>query len=293
MANSTEYNLYFLSSVPSINFELDQIDLPVVAGMAVTHADLAPSRPSTNLGSKMGAFLMVLSILLGLLCFILSLIAEATHSQVILSGKGGGRNECTYSGRGKIPLLCASAAFLALAIAMVIEHTYLLIVVSKATPPHILYWDPHSDSLNSLVWQAGFFFVSTWVSFAVAEILLLIGLSVESGHLKNWEIAKESCLVVGQGLFSAAGVFGLLTVFLAAGLYMIALRAQRLLLHQESISRQVLETSMLFASPPTSPRTIIRPVPNENPISTTAQSNEHTTSLAQYLSDFDKYLYLV
>lgn len=82
MANSTEYNLYFLSSVPSINFELDQIDLPVVAGMAVTHADLAPSRPSTNLGSKMGAFLMVLSILLGLLCFILSLIAEATHSQV-------------------------------------------------------------------------------------------------------------------------------------------------------------------------------------------------------------------
>lgn len=49
------------------------------------------------------------------------------------------------------------------------------------------------------------------VSFAVAEILLLIGLSVESGHLKNWEIAKESCLVVGQGLFSAAGVFGILS----------------------------------------------------------------------------------
>ena len=50
--------------------------------MAVTHADLEPSRPSTNLGSKMGAFLMVLSILLGLFCFILSLIAEATRSQV-------------------------------------------------------------------------------------------------------------------------------------------------------------------------------------------------------------------
>jgi len=78
--------------------------------------------------------------------------------QVILSGKGGGRNECTYSGSGKTPLLCASAAFLALAIAMVIEHTYLLIVVSKATPPHILYWDPHSDSLNTLVWQAEGFF---------------------------------------------------------------------------------------------------------------------------------------
>ncbi|XP_059278064.1 uncharacterized protein LOC132032462 [Lycium ferocissimum] len=260
--------------------------------MAVTHADLAPSRPSTNLGSKMGAFLMVLSILLGLFCFILSLIAEATRSQVTLSGKGG---ECTYSGSGKTPLLCASAAFLVLAIAMVIEHTYLLIVVSKSTPPPILYWDPHSQSVKTLVWQAGFFFVSTWISFAVGEILLLIGLSVESGHLRHWETPRESCLVLGQGLFSAAGVFGLLTVFLAAGLYITALRAQKFLLDQESISRQVLETSMLFASPPRSPRTIIRPVPNENPISRTSQNNiEHdNTSLAQYLSDFDKYMHLV
>lgn len=48
--------------------------------MAVTHADLAPNRRSTHLG----AFLMVLSILLGLFCFILSLIAEATRSQVRL-----------------------------------------------------------------------------------------------------------------------------------------------------------------------------------------------------------------
>ncbi|KAJ8573917.1 hypothetical protein K7X08_010428 [Anisodus acutangulus] len=264
--------------------------------MAVTHADLAPSRPSTNLGSKMGAFLMVLSILLGLLCFILSLIAEATRSQVTLSGKGGGgTDECTYSGSGKIPLLCASAAFSALAIAMVIEHTYLLIVVSNATPPHILYWDPHSQSVETLVCQAGFFFVSTWVSFAVGEILLLIGLSVESGHLRHWETPRESCLVLGQGLFSAAGVFGLLTVFLAAGLYITALRAQRFFLDQESISRRVLETSMIFSSPPRSPRTIIRPVPNENPISRATQNNnEHdSTSLAQYLSDFNKYVYLV
>lgn len=125
--------------------------------------------------------------------------------------------------------------------------------------------------------------------------MLLIGVSVESGHLRHWETPRESCLVLGQGLFSAAGVFGLLTVFLAAGLYITALHAQRLLLHQESISRQVLETSMLFASPPTSPRTIIRPVPNENPISRTDESNiEHdTTSLAHYLSDFNKYLHLV
>lgn len=50
--------------------------------MAVTHADLAPAPKSSDLGSKTGAFLMVLSILLGLFCFILALIAEATRSEV-------------------------------------------------------------------------------------------------------------------------------------------------------------------------------------------------------------------
>lgn len=51
--------------------------------MAVTHADLAPSRPGTGFGSKTGAFLTVLTILCGLLCFILCLIAEVTRSKVL------------------------------------------------------------------------------------------------------------------------------------------------------------------------------------------------------------------
>lgn len=49
---------------------------------AVTHADLAPSPPGTELGSKTGISLIVLTILCGLCCFILCLIAEATRSQV-------------------------------------------------------------------------------------------------------------------------------------------------------------------------------------------------------------------
>lgn len=51
---------------------------------AITHADLAPSPGSTDLGSKTAAFLMVLTILCGLFCFILCLIAEAFRSQVTL-----------------------------------------------------------------------------------------------------------------------------------------------------------------------------------------------------------------
>jgi len=50
--------------------------------MAITHADLEPSRRKTDLSSKTGAFLMVLTILIGLFCFVLCLIAEATRSEV-------------------------------------------------------------------------------------------------------------------------------------------------------------------------------------------------------------------
>jgi len=52
--------------------------------MAVTHADLEPRRRKTDLSSKTGVFLMALTILLGLLCFILCLIAEATRSKVLV-----------------------------------------------------------------------------------------------------------------------------------------------------------------------------------------------------------------
>ena len=52
--------------------------------MAVTHADLEPRRRKTDLSSKTGVFLMALTILLGLFCFILCLIAEATRSKVLV-----------------------------------------------------------------------------------------------------------------------------------------------------------------------------------------------------------------
>ncbi|KAL3508146.1 hypothetical protein ACH5RR_033528 [Cinchona calisaya] len=263
--------------------------------MAVTHADLAPSPPSSDLGSKTGAFLMVLSIFFGLICFILCLLAEATRSQVIWMRQADDDDEqCVYSGSGKLPLLCAAGAFFALAIAMVIEHTFMLVAVSKSTSSPLLNWDPDSDSdfFKTLTWQAGFFFVATWISFSVGEILLLIGLSVESGHLRNWGIPRQSCLIIREGLFTAAGVFGLLTVFLAAGLYITALRAQKLVEDQENVRREVLEASALFATPPRSPRRVIRAVANENVIARQDQNLQHH-SLANYLTEFEKYSYLI
>ncbi|XP_008223292.2 PREDICTED: uncharacterized protein LOC103323110 isoform X1 [Prunus mume] len=247
--------------------------------MAVTHADLAPSRPGTGFGSKTGAFLTVLTILCGLFCFILCLIAEVTRSKVtwqISSDEGdeGGKYQCVYSGSGKSPLLCAASAFLGLAIIMVVEHAYMLIAISNSPPSVLVIWEPdHSGPAKSLKWQAAFFFVSTWVSFAVGEILLLIGLSVESGHLRKWSRPRPSCLVLREGVFSVAGVFALTTVLLAAGLYLTALRAQRISLHQETVRREIVEASILYASPPTSPQ--ISTIPRENPIFRETHNIDH------------------
>lgn len=73
-----------------------------------------------------------------------------------------GKYECVYSGSGKIPLFCAAAAFVGLAVAMVVEHTYMLIAVTISPPSALVTWDPDSAPVKSLTWLAGFFFVSTW-----------------------------------------------------------------------------------------------------------------------------------
>ncbi|XWS08526.1 hypothetical protein CRYUN_Cryun40dG0010200 [Craigia yunnanensis] len=240
--------------------------------LTVTHADLAPSRRSTELGSRTGVVLMVFTILCGLFCFILCLIAEATRSQERwVDTEDNGKEvkyECVYSGSGKTPLLCSAVAFVGLAVAMVMEHLYMLISVSKSPPPALLSWDPDSTRAKTLTWRAGFFFVTTWLSFAVGEILLLIGLGVESGHLKNWSKPRESCLIIREGLFCAAGVFSLMTVFLSAGLYLTALHAQKMFQEQQNVQQQVLETSVLYASPPSSPPRRMTTMTREDPVIT-------------------------
>ncbi|CAN1194958.1 hypothetical protein LINPERHAP2_LOCUS42831 [Linum perenne] len=226
-------------------------------GRAVTHDDLAPGPGKTDLGSAAAVSIMLLTILSGIFCFALCLIAEASRSLfvwLVFWQATWENRQCLYSGSGETPLLCGAIAFIGLAVAMVFEHTYLLIAVSKAPPAVLVAWDPNYTPSKDVTWQAGAFFLTTWVSFAVAEILLLIGLSVESGHLRNWGTPKKSCLVIREGVFAAAGVFSLLTVLLAGGLYLTAFRAQRMSQEQENVRRQIIEASVLYASPPRSPR---------------------------------------
>lgn len=78
------------------------------------------------------------------------------------SGRGNA-NECVYSGSGKMPLMCATGAFLVLAAAMVVEHSCILIAVSRLSPPATAgSWELETGPTRNLTWQAGFFFVTTW-----------------------------------------------------------------------------------------------------------------------------------
>ncbi|XP_022979907.1 uncharacterized protein LOC111479460 [Cucurbita maxima] len=254
--------------------------------MAVTHQDLLPCPRSSQLGTKMGTFLMVLTIFCGFCCFVLCLIAESTRSRVIWmdidENNKDGEKRCSYSGSGKTPLLCTVSAFLAMAVMMVVQHLCVLIAVSKSPPPALIALDPSFAISKLLTFQAAFFFVSTWISFGVGEILLLIGLSVESGHLKNWWTPKESCLAIKEGLFSAAGVFELATVFLAAGLYMTAARAQRMFEEQENVRREVVASYHIHSSPPwTPPLQTMPPVGREDPV--IIQSRHQQTPLSLLL----------
>ncbi|KAL8161954.1 hypothetical protein V2J09_013443 [Rumex salicifolius] len=238
---------------------------------SVTHADLAPRRSVTaSLASKTGISITVICILCGLLCFILSLIAEATRSEVtwVATEEKDGKYECEYSGSGRTPLVCAAAAFVGLAGAMVVQHTFMLLAIGNTPPPTYISWDPAAGNptrVKSLTWQAGFFFLSTWITFAVSEIMLLIGLSVESGHLKKWWDPRDTCLIIQPGVFTAAGVFALATVFLAAGLYASAIRMQWLCEEQAAVRQEILQASAFYvpSSPPGSPPR--QPPPLANP----------------------------
>jgi hypothetical protein len=72
----------------------------------------------------------------------------------------GGKSECVYNSNGKVPLLCAASAFVGLAIALVMEHAYMLIAVSESSHS-LLNLDPDSPSAMSIT-LASYFYITTW-----------------------------------------------------------------------------------------------------------------------------------
>ncbi|CAA0821416.1 Protein of unknown function (DUF1218 [Striga hermonthica] len=119
------------------------------------------------------------------------------------------------------------------------------------------------------------------MTFALAEISLLIGLSIESGHLTNWATPRPSCLANKPGLFTTGGVLGLVTVFLASGLYITALRVETRFEARESMRRAILEASATYATPPGTPAGV-------NSLTRQEYRNNNLDGLQYYLTVFDK-----
>ncbi|XP_020589111.1 uncharacterized protein LOC110030642 [Phalaenopsis equestris] len=218
--------------------------------MAITHDDLSSIRNyrTADISSRLIVFLVGLSVLGGLTGFILCLAGEASRSEaswIILTIQNSGKSyRCSYSGSGKTPLAFALAAFLLFAVAMFAQHAYMLVAITSPSPSTAIAStsipDPRSVSppTHAQKWQACALFLTTWICFAIAEVLLMIVIGVESGHLYNWTKPRLTCPVIRPGLFAVAGVFGLITVFLGVAMYLTALRTQRLRLEEERMDRR-------------------------------------------------------
>ncbi|KAK8959959.1 hypothetical protein KSP40_PGU017224 [Platanthera guangdongensis] len=209
--------------------------------MAITHDDLSlRNYRAAHIGGRIALVLVALSVLCGLAGFILCLAGEASRSEatwMILTVQNQKGYRCYYSGSGRGPLVFAVVAFLVFAVAMFAEHASMIVAITSPSSPVLVVWPPAirpgeaSPVGTAQARIACMLFLLTWICFAIAELLLMIAVGVESGHLYDWTKPRLRCPKIHPGLFATAGVFGLATVFLGVALYITALRTQRL--HQE------------------------------------------------------------
>ncbi|KAM3329814.1 hypothetical protein ACQJBY_026688 [Aegilops geniculata] len=196
---------------------------------AVTHDDLslrkAQERRAGRSGSQIAVALVALSVLCGLVSFILCLAAEGSRSEVEL---------CFYNGSGRSALAFSIGAFLLLAVAMFAVHAYMLLAVASpdSAAAGLAVAEDHprvSSATNTLTWQTCCLFFVTWICFGLAEVLLMIGIGVESGHVSDWRRPRQVCHRVRPGMFAAAGILGLITVVVGFVVYVTAVHTQKLL----------------------------------------------------------------
>ncbi|XP_062190813.1 uncharacterized protein LOC133894021 [Phragmites australis] len=209
---------------------------------AVTHDDLslrkAQERRAARSSGQVAVSLVALSVLCGVVAFILCLAAEGSRSEVshYLMTAGGSADQvdvCFYSSSGRAPLAYAVGASLLLAVAMFAEHAYMLVAVavpdSASVGLAVAQDHPRVASTTAtLTWQTGCLFFLTWICFGLAEVLLMIGIGVESGHVNDWRRPRPVCHRVRPGMFAAAGILGLITVVVGFVVYVAVVQAQRL-----------------------------------------------------------------
>jgi hypothetical protein len=173
---------------------------------AVTHDDLslrkAQERRAGRSGGQIAVALVALSVLCGLVSFILCLAAEGSRSEVrfllaaiihawlatglaradrwwlaacmqvsnylmSVGASAGQVDVCVYNSSGRSPLGFAIGAFLLLAVAMFAVHAYMLLAVAApdSAAAGLAVAEDHprvSSATNTLTWQTCCLFFITW-----------------------------------------------------------------------------------------------------------------------------------
>lgn len=93
-------------------------------------------------------------------------------------------------------------------------------------------------------------------------MLLIIGIALESTHLRRWKDTRNRCSVVRRGSFLAAGLFDLWTVFLATAFYLVVLQMKRVKEGEAAVQREVVEAAR-FSTPGSSTSNMILVSTNE------------------------------
>lgn len=209
---------------------------------AVTHDDLsirkAKERRAARSSGQIAVSLVALSVLCGLVSFILCLAAEGSRSEVsyyqlTVGGNPSQLDVCFYNSSGRTPLAFSIGAFLLLAVAMFAEHAYMLLAVAApdSSSVGLAVAEDHprvSSNPATLTWQTCCLFCVTWICFGLAEVLLMIGIGVESGNVSDWRKPRPVCHRVRPGMFAAAGILGLITVAVGFVVYVTAVQTRRM-----------------------------------------------------------------
>nr|CAB3472670.1 unnamed protein product [Digitaria exilis] len=158
---------------------------------------------------------------------------QVSYYLMSVDGSQNQLDVCFYNSSGRTALAYAVGAFILLAVAMFAEHAYMLVAVaapeSASAGLAVAHENPRvASTAATLTWQTCCLFFLTWICFGLAEVLLMIGIGVESGHMSDWKKPRPVCHRVRPGMFAAAGILGLITVVVGFVVYVTAVQAQRL-----------------------------------------------------------------
>ncbi|KAG1338752.1 hypothetical protein COCNU_04G010590 [Cocos nucifera] len=140
--------------------------------MAITQDSSHKTQRSTDVSNGLDLLLVALSVICGVISFVLCLAAEGSRTEAtwyLMSDQDNSSDTglCTYDASGRRPLAFAVGAFLLLVVAMFAEHAYFLVIVTSSRPPAsppqtLAEAERLRSSIRTHRLRARYLFLTTW-----------------------------------------------------------------------------------------------------------------------------------